>query len=629
MADNFNISYSFNLDTGTGSQPGAAPAPQPGDGPLYALMNVKPLNLGNNRALLIHEHSGAQLLVAMQVATALHALSTFRTMDGHVHTLTQGVPELKDQHESVRRVLDTIRDAGLLTSADTVCARLKDKSARREQAPTRVFIMTCDRPRAIERLLQSMIMAGNLGRHEELFLVDDSRDPANAELNRDMVRQFNLTSPVDMRYVGRQEQARLVQEIGARLPGSDAHLDFLVGAERWAGYKTYGRTRTLCLLLSVGRRAIVLDDDVVCAAVATPHRDEGVGFRSNRLSDFYESEQDMLSRTRREDFDPLSGHAKCLGLDLGHALDELGAQDLKPEDLKGANSLFLSQWDADSPVLVTQSGTVGDPGSPSPNWIYMLDRESAQRLLASPLGLDGAMRSHHFWRGQPRPTFGKMAYISQMTGLDNAAYLPPYFPVFRGEDSLFGAMVEHLHPRAAVLEYDWAVPHLPLDVAQRREEAPPHSGRGYFSMEKFITDRTLYEHKVCFDTRHQRLVLLLRELSETSDDGLLTLFRTEVAEYQRTQEEVYTRLLQDGLARPERWSNYLRQGLANLRDAMGQPAQLQEIAAMPGDASDRLILDTFRQYTGEFAAALDAWADIRKASVEVTAQLLDEGALRP
>jgi hypothetical protein len=629
MADNFNISYSFNIDTGADSQPGASPAPGADAEPLYALMNVKPLNLGNNRALLIHEHSGAQLLVAMQVATALHALAIFRTMDGHVQKLTETVPELKDQHESVRRVLDMIRDAGLLTSAETVCTRLKEKSTRREQAPTRVFIMTCDRPRALERLLQSMIMAGNLGRHEELFIVDDSRDPANVELNRDLVRQFNLTSPVDMRYVGRQEQSQLVRGISAQVPGSETHLDFLVGSERWAGYKTYGRTRTLCLLLSVGRRAIVLDDDIVCAAVATPHRADGVGFRSNRLSDFYESEQDMLSRTRREDFDPLSGHATCLGLDLGHALDELGAHDFRPAGLKGANSLYLSQWDADSPVLLTQAGTVGDPGSPSSNWIYMLDRESAQRLLSSPMGLDGAMRSHHFWRGQPRPTFSKMAYISQMTGLDNASYLPPYFPVFRGEDSLFGAMVEHLHPRAAVLEYDWAVPHLPLDVAERREETPPHSGRGYFSMEKYLTDRTLYEENVGFDTRHKRLVLLLRELSEHSDDGLLTLFRTEVAEYQRTQEEVFTRLLQDGIARPERWSNYLQQGLANLRDAMGQPAKLQEIAAIPDDASDRLILDTFRQYTGEFAAALEAWAGIREASVGVTAQLLAEGALRP
>lgn len=629
MADNFNISYSFNLDTGANSQPGASPAPDSGGEPLYALMNVKPLNLGNNRALLIHEHSGAQLLVAMQVATALHALSTFRTLDDHVRKLTQTVPELKDQHDSVRRVLDTIRDAGLLTSADTVCTRLKEKSTRRKQAPTRVFIMTCDRPRAMERLLQSMIMAGNLGRHEELFLVDDSRDPANAEQNRDLVRQFNLTSPVDMRYVGREEQARLVQGISAQTPGSEAQLDFLIGSERWAGYKTYGRTRTLCLLLSVGRRAIVLDDDIVCAAVATPHRADGVAFRSSRLSDFYESEQDMLSKTRREDFDPLSGHAECLGLDLGHALEQLGAADLKPGDLAGANSLFLSQWDADSPVLVTQAGTVGDPGSPSPNWIYTLDRESAQRLLDSPMGLDGAMQSHHFWRGQSSPTFSKMAYISQMTGLDNAAFLPPYFPVFRGEDSLFGAMVEHLHPRAAVLEYDWAVPHLPLDVAERREETPPHSGRGYFSMEKYLTDRTLYEPDVGFEVRHQRLVLLLRELSETSDDGLLTLFRTEVAEYQRTQEEVFARLLQDGLARPERWSNYLQQGLANIRDAMGQPAKLQEITAIPEDASDRLILDTFRQYTGEFADALEAWADIREASVGVTAQLLAEGALRP
>lgn len=629
MADNINISYSFNLDTGTGMQQGQTPAPAPVAEPLYALMDVKPLNLGENRALLIHEHSGAQLLVAMQVATSLHALSTFRTMDGHVEVLMRTVPELKDQEEDVRRVLGMVKDAGLLTTADTVCARLKTPSAKRELAPTRVFIMTCDRPQAIERLLQSMVMAGNLRRHEEFFLVDDSRDPANVELNRDLVRQFNLTSPVDMRYVGRDEQAQLVQGIAAQLPGSEQHLEFLVGTERWAGYKTYGRTRTFCLLLSVGRRAIVLDDDIVCAAVVTPHREEGVAFKSSRMSDFYESEQDMLSKTRREDFDPLSGHALCLGMGMGDALVALGAKDLQPQDLKGANSLFLSQWDADSPVLVTQAGTVGDPGSPTCNWLYMLDRESAERLLALPGGLDTALQRHHFWRGQQQPAFSKMAYISQMTGLDNATYLPPYFPVFRGEDSLFGAMVEHLHPRATVLEYDWAVPHLPFDVAERREEAPPSSGRGYFSMEKYITDRTLYESGVGFQTRLERMVLLLRELSESSDDGLMTIFRTEVAEYQRNQEESLTGKLQDGTQRPQRWVDYLQQSVANLREAMGLPARLQSVASMPEDISDQQILDTFRQYTGEYAGALEAWEGIRQASAEVTTQMLAEGKLRP
>ena len=83
MADNINISYSFNIDTGTGTagqQFGAPEADTPAAEPLYALVDVTPLNLGEGRALLIHKHSDARLLVAMQVATALHSMSVFRTI---------------------------------------------------------------------------------------------------------------------------------------------------------------------------------------------------------------------------------------------------------------------------------------------------------------------------------------------------------------------------------------------------------------------------------------------------------------------------------------------------------------------------------------------------------------------
>jgi hypothetical protein len=119
--------------------------------------------------------------------------------------------------------------------------------------------------------------------------------------------------------------------------------------------------------------------------------------------------------------------------------------------LHGGNAAFLGQWSADSPVLITQCGTVGDPGTSSTAWIYELDPDSTQRVLASPGGLEGALNNRYYWLGHSRPGFNKLAVISQMTGLDNSALLPPYFPVFRGEDALFGAMVEHIHPQSAVL----------------------------------------------------------------------------------------------------------------------------------------------------------------------------------
>ncbi len=631
MADDSNISYSYQVG-------GQAAAPQPANtntaatgGPLYAFIDCERVSLQNGGVLLIHKLSDSQLIVAPEVSVALASCTTFQTLPKHVEVLTTTIPQLAGQQADVTKVLEMVRDNGLLTSAEDMCKRIcPDDVATATGLPrTRVFIITCDRPAAVQRLAQSMLYAGNLSRHEEIFLIDDSRDAQNAELNREVVSQFNLTSPRDMRYVGADAQEQLLNALIKELPDKEQGIRFLIDRKRWANHKSYGLARTLCLLLSVDKRAIVMDDDVICAAVASPYTSEGVAFDDTaREVEFYASEQDILARTEKTDFDPLTGHAQCLGLSMAQAINKLGAGELKAQDLQNANAAFLSQWHADSPVIITQSGSMGDPGTPGTEWVYQVSAASAQRMLASPGGLQGALTNRHYWMGQPRPIFTKMAVISQVTGLDNSQLLPPYFPVFRGEDYLFGAMVEYLHPQSTVLEYDWCVPHFPLDERRGDSDKEPSSGKGDINRSKYITDHTLYESGVSAKTRMTGLTQLLKELSETSDRGLLTLYRTEVAESQRKQIQRLTAKLKEAAPRTQAWQNHLQQNLANVSEAISTNARLEDIPGIPDNTQAQAILDEFRAYTGEFSIALDNWPAIRKAAKPIVTELINAGVLK-
>jgi len=475
-----------------------------------------------------------------------------------------------------------------------------------------------------------MLFAGNLSHHEEIFLIDDSRNPENAALNREIVQQFNLSSPRDMRYVGADAQQQLLDALIRELPDKEQGIRFLIDRKRWADHKSYGLARTLCLLLSVDKRAIVMDDDVICAAVASPFKREGVAFGDTaREVEFYASEQDILARTEKTDFDPLSGHAECLGLNMAQAINKLGAEGLEAQNLKNANAAFLSQWQADSPVIITQSGTMGDPGTPGTDWIYTVDPASAQRMLASPGGLEGALTNRHYWMGQPRPQFTKMAVISQVTGLDNSQLLPPYFPVFRGEDYLFGAMVEYLHPQSTVLEYDWCVPHFPMDERRGDAEKDPSTGKGGINPSKYITDHTLYETGVSAETRIAGLSQLVKELSETSDRGLLTRHRIEVAESQGKQIKRLSAKLAEASPKPQAWQDHLQQSLANVSTAMNTTASLEDIPGIPDSYDAQAILDEFRTYTGEFAGVLADWPAIRDAAKPIATELISSGAMAP
>jgi hypothetical protein len=624
MADDTSTSYSYQS---------GAPAAQPVDSnaPLYAFINCERVNLQSGGVLLLHKLSDAQMIIAPEVSIALASCTTFQTLAKHVDVLTSTIPQLAGQQADVTKVLEMVRDAGLLTSAEDMCKRITSATTTAADLPrTRVFIITCDRPEAVQRLVQSMLFAGNLSRHEELFLIDDSRSPENAELNRLLVEQFNLTSPRDMRYVGASAQEQLLHALVEELPEHEAGIRFLIDKKRWAEKKSYGLARTLCLLLSVDSRAIVMDDDVICATVDSPYKAEGVGFGDTaREIEFYTSEQDILARTEKMDIDPLTGHAQCLGLNLEQALEKLGAGDLKPADLQGANGAFLSQWHAESPVIITQSGILGDPGTPRTDWVYAVGPVSAQRLLASPDGLEGALSNRHYWMGQPKPLFNKMAVISQVTGMDNSKLLPPYFPVFRGEDYLFGAMVEYLHPASTVLEYDWCVPHFPIEERSGSADSSAPSGKGTINTSKYITDHTLYETGISAETRLLGLCQLLRELSETSDQGLLTRYRAEVAESQNSKMKQLTATLTDNTQRTQVWQDYLQESLDNTSQAQDTKAELDDIPGMPDGYQAQDILNEFRAYTGDFTQALEGWVAIRQAAKTVTADVLSSGALTP
>ncbi|QFU74481.1 hypothetical protein EY643_01755 [Halioglobus maricola] len=583
---------------------------------LYAFAECEAVDMQNGAVLLIDRHGDGQLMVAPPVAQSMLMCREFRTLEQHAEIMTQAIPELQGQQADVMNVFSMLQNAGLLISAEAVCERLNAPAAPAvDLPPVRAFVITCDRPAAVKRLLESMLHAGNLARHEALYLIDDSRDPENARQNREAVENFNFTCPRDMHYVGQDEARQLMTTLINAQPQHEEAIRFLIGRDKWATEKSYGLARNLCLLLSSGRRAIIMDDDVICAAVQAPYKTDGIQFgHTPRQVDFYANQQEMLGRTSRADFDPLSGHAQCLGLNIGQAIQKLNGKPVTPSDLAGANSAYLSLWSSESPVLVTQTGSMGDPGTSDTNWIYTLDPVSTKRLQNYAGGTEGAHASRHYWMGQPRPLFTKMSVISQMTGLDNTQLLPPYFPVHRGEDYLFGAMTEYLHPGAAVLDYDWSVPHLPLEARTGNTAPPALSGKGKVNINKYITDRTHYESGISAETRLATLAALADELASTDDRSLLTLYRKEVAEGQGSELARLAGILQDGTIRDPAWQDWLQQSANNIATAMQTPASLADFSE---NISTDQLLNRLREYCAGFALALHGWQAIREAAAEI------------
>lgn len=625
MADDIRISYSYQPN----STPPAAAVQGRQSQELFAFTNCERVDLDKRTVLLLNRENGCQMTVAIEVATALTYCTGFRPLAEHAQSLVDTIPSLKGQLADVTTVLKTVQGAGLMTEAGTAKDKLIAAPAPTTALPpSRVFIITCDRPEAVQRLLDSMLLHGRLAQHEELFLVDDSRDAANGERNAELVAQFNLTSPRTMRYIGCAAQGALLDRLVTELPHYERAIRFLIDRARWATLPSYGLARTLCLLLGVGRRCIILDDDIICRSVSAHRKREGISFGAQDQRDLasFSSEAELMGSASFLEADPMASHARCLGMPLSLALGALGKDQLEAADLRGVNAAAVSTLDANSRVLITQCGSWGDPGSPGVGWFFRLDKESLHDLLASSGGLAGAATRRFFWLGRTRPNISKLAVMSQATGLDNSALLPPYFPVFRGEDALFASMTLFLHPRSAVLNHDWCVPHLPLENRGGQLQPPKASRGGLALCARYLADRVTQDAGGRPTTRLGQLSAVLRELVERGPNSLLAVFRSELARENAEQLRILMEQLQTAreLGSKE-WLDYIQDGVRNVSASLNTRASPADIPETRGGLDEAQALEQVLTAMDEFSTALTAWPEIRESAALVVDQMLAAG----
>jgi len=618
-------------DTVTAGAPSIPDSNTAGNDELVAFADCELIGINNAMMLVINRRNGNQLIMSPQVVEGLKTCTNFDTLAGHAAHLASTRPELNGNQAMAATVLDNLKAGGMLLRAGDICTRLA-QPAPRQLPPTRVFIITCDRPAAVERLLDSMLRNAKLSPHDALFLVDDSRVQANRAANCEAVARFNLRSAREMLYVGEQAQRELISDLVQALPAHAAGVRFLLDPELWHGKKTYGRSRTLCLLLSVGYRALVMDDDILCQAILSPQTDTGVGIGSGGMREaaFYDSEQALMASGIPAGFDPLNGHASLLGSNLGQALRTANSGPLAEAQLLQVNAALANVLTAESPVLVTQCGSLGDPGTGGAHWALHLGDDSVKRLLAAPQGMTAALEKRMCWLGSSRPNFFKMPFMSQLTGLDNSRLLPPYFPAFRGEDALFGAMLVAMHHDSVSLEYPWCVPHRPLESRTFSLQAPMAGGGGIALFARYLTEHIDYKDTTDPEHHLRSLAQDALRMAARADVDLLLDYRAELARGHADglylSQRQYARAEQFGSGE---WLAYVARSIEETQQALAASQSITGITGIPDNATESQLLGDFREMARGFAAALTGWVEIRETAATLAGEMIASRQLLP
>jgi hypothetical protein len=281
------------------------------------------------------------------------------------------------------------------------------------------------------------------GRSPEFVVMDDSRSAGSVDLTKIALRQLARRFDRPVRYAARRQRDRFADTLAAESGVSPEIIRFaMFGDERCA--LSTGANRNCLLLDTLGSLTLAVDDDTLCRIASAPDPKDGVAFFPGYEPTefwFFSSRDRAIQSATFVDVDVLACHEAL----LGRALADLGG----PATASGA-------------VTMTLNGLLGDSGMTSPRYYLTLTSASRDRLVASPEAYRSAFQSREILRCARQPTITAGPFcMTTFLGLDNRLLLPPFFPVQRNSDGIFGHVARKCLDGSHVAFLPWALLHAP------------------------------------------------------------------------------------------------------------------------------------------------------------------------
>ncbi len=203
--------------------------------------------------------------------------------------------------------------------------------------------------------------------------------------------------------------------------------------------QTHGLSRNFLLLKTIGDLSVQVDDDTICSVIPCREFRDGVTLTSRYApQEFWflsESETASLGDGfAKEDFFAL--HEQL----LGKSISSCANVDFNFAQI--TSDFFRRLSKPGGRVAATSVGVAGEAGMEGSFYFLTMDGESRARIMQSENAYRFALNYHQVLRSVTTATISSGSVITgHNQGFDNRHFLPPYFPMWRGEDMAFGELL--------------------------------------------------------------------------------------------------------------------------------------------------------------------------------------------
>ena len=494
---------------------------------------------------------------------------------------------------------------------------------RPSKSITAIGVVTASREGSMERCLQAVLdHQRRCSRTSERTIVDDAPDASVRRMRREWLADHARQAGVPIAYAGAEEKRAFIGELAK--VGIDPSVAAVALLDESRCGHSVGANRNALLLHHAGDVFFQVDDDIVCrVAVPAGTRDElcfTPGHNPNQFR-FFPDRARALESATFVDRDLLASHESLLGLGIPECADALAGVSTADGTQMSDNLLRLA-ISGRSRVAVTQNGLIGDCGFGGCSPYLVFKGALREDLHRSEQTYRLATASREISQTVLAPTISEGAFcMSYALGLDHRTLLPPFFPVRRNPDGVFGVLLR------ACFE-DALFGHVPVQVVHEPPECRSYRG-SVWSAPRLAVNAIIVQCVKAVDfgpvtdgTRRMRMLgQHLVDVASAGPAEFLAFVRERVLINAQHQVSSLQGLLKTYDRKPAYWAADCDRYIADLLRVSVEPD-----AGIPADLLDGTgrtrdeALALAKQLVQQFGDLLIAWPDIVAAARQLRTQ---------
>lgn len=568
-------------------------------------------SLGPNSVLLRNPVNARTTIVERNIAAALCMCNTFASIEEH--SLRLAAAHNVDGRTAAHWLQSAIESGIFISSPESQEIVFRCASSPIPRKIECVAIATRNRPEMLRRLLDELDEnLAEFGRKPQITVLDDSDEESSQRVNAEVIGRFKSRSGAKLLYIDQTKRKRLVEQLTQSAGLLDRTAAFALHRHPSFPFST-GAAQNALLLASAGRCMLFLDDDIRCRTTPIPGCSNQIAVGDAHIESwFFESEREIEQCPFIQE-DLLGLHERLLNFESAD-----WASNLATTPGANTNELFRRLKSGEASVVISQMGILGDTGVDSPLPSYISGPETWARLVRSVNLYNSAIKNRLILRGA-KCFFVTHAVHSQThcLAVDNQKVVPPFLPIMRGQDGLFGLLVSKCIPNSLFGVVPRAILHSPQRAREFAPKAAIASSSRVQLSEAIMALVSTYSFipGVTASQRMGSLGRMLRELRDARDEELYERINSAI-------EPLFIRVLHVVQSRLDRADDraFWKNDLLDIRDAALRRLDSRDdlipvdLEAIQGTVRDGIGL---REIVSAFAELLECWQALVEASMKL------------